>query len=1505
MRRFLIFCLLFMIFISILSVYINATGEGSIEDFSQPLNLNDNKAPDYANIDFAPVGDAYNYYRGSLNVVSDGTPEAKIDIHPDEFLWDKTKGKYHCIKTFVLDLERCEKAGGSLEEGKEFNFIVTQERLFRHLERPYTYTSETGAIARCSKMSDKIGYKQEVMVVVNPNKFSLLATKPAYRCSNYATKEACKDVKPNCEWNDEENKCEFVPNDDFDNENQVKYWFLENENCFIADINECEESKKWDIVNDLVYKALIEHYHNDDYDSSSAPIPGVFYHIKNFLNSDLVFATFFEKWAKFYIKELGGMDESERIYSYKTDLNKAPVSYDFSYPTYSFRGLNDIFIIDGSYISDANIWNKFQYINEMPDKDIVEFKGPVGSFKEPVAGEMVTYYLWKGIWTKIFTVTPELLNVTQNWTRTGNMSFYAGSGQDRTDACEFSCKNGEECNLLKKCKPYDPMDNDATQYEHCHGTEKKYDLCKGFVPCSIVRGFDGCPNDEYAPCTCNNDMGDCWGDLGEECKIVAQYKLMWDEPPEECKDAGFGTGGFEKYQVIFYTREWSDCISHWPCDDCDLGMKKTPEERKRIAPGPECKTKWILEGGLKGITTFEIPHSKVKGLPEGDLEGVRGLKVKKIADNIWEIEYDIDETMPLPKPKRIKTYKIKIIDTGNVPFDVTCAYLEKEGDTYTITRYYKTTMGRWTRLTIDSDIDFNFELKGDAKKLDINVNHKYRTGLREDKFYLACDRLSCSCCCNPGEYKFCLAGEMRGYHSEEHCGGVSEKVVCRGCSIFGCIGCSEFREEIKTYYREIETPWISDKYTIENVEKDDWKYSDGTDDKRIRYRLTFDATRYKEGNIMGTKGFVNLSISPDFFRGMTMVAADSQIDYHKLLSPVIHELWKKKSTHGPNRINYTIEDKYGYDSNEFYFPEQCRKICPVPPECVCSPDDITKPLCMKKSEVEYDDDIEDILCEHFYPDMDTDKCKKDITQGDIHVIKSLCDKYLEEIKLPECEFNHDRVYCYNKFKDDELYMKCYLKPYFYWRDDCVCTPNDCYENPCKSKRNFHEEEGSIIVNGDFEMGFEPEDRNKLGPWEVEDGNAEVVWMGRNGYALKISKGATVKQKIPLDVYHRFKDNDERNYICLEYGLLTTSYSASLASLGKSYEGKLTINISSTSDSVKYTIVECNNEECCEYRDWHLWCNKIPFDNITEIKLSSKEFTKEWINPETGLIEEYKTGFDVLIDNVNVGKYYDFVKFYNYELSGMELMDLPPTKTTGGLNRLIVTKLENGTHKENDEVWHYYTIYFRTYEEPYMDVYSGLELYDIVSRDEFENGNLTVYTFFRNYTIPLKDADIFKIRDAMDLTYSVEPYNKVILPGSNVKIMLTLFNIDKGRGEPEAKIYISSDEIDISTLNPTGLVYDEDIGEYYVITDENGKAEFTIKPNDFVCLRMKYYGSNDPTAFSNEKRICINVVTIKTTLLSPEIITLLLILIFAVFSYRFLGISRMDIKSWIEDLKGRR
>jgi hypothetical protein len=880
-----------------------------------------------------------------------------------------------------------------------------------------------------------------------------------------------------------------------------------------------------------------------------------------------------------------------------------------------------------------------------------------------------------------------------------------------------------------------------------------------------------------------------------------------------------------------------------------------------------------------------------------------------------------------------------LVETANMPFNITYVNITRNGSRYNITRVYVpdesgVNYDYSKEFIVTSKLILNYTLLETAKTLIIDLNNSYFTQVRRDIDYVACDYKSCKTGMN---YTLASAGKDK----TASCGAISTKG----------------EGDIKTYRRETVTELLEKEYEeIDTLKVDAVSHQDVLCNtlKQLKIEGTIDEYYDPQGNlIMYTSSAdpIKISITPDILSGFSFIVNDSAVAYSALYYPVRHQLTRKESAPYSDWEARSLADRYGYWDDRFGFPEQCKKTCPAL------------------------------------------KCTGPI--------------------------------------NDPLNVKCVDYDTFelVQRTDCANTPKDCYPNPCVSNRTYHEEEGSVVANGDFETG-------DLSLWKKQEGgnNAEVILSGHSGYMLRLKGG--IEQVIPN------LSSNPYNMICIEYGLEEYSKEGSI---------DLTVTVNGTDKAFN---VWKDSKECSDCLGWNKKC--FPVDGyISKVKVESK--TIAWI------------------DNINLGKYYDYVGMSTYATARLEYMDLP-TKGWGSFGMLKTSAIVRGGGTYSFEV--------ETMPRPYMDnrnfripidqaavilseldaagkqgseqsmpelkkafqengvtlsksvqiektggnwrVTNGDRNYDLYkdsegninvvgmgfeyaafSEDDYKNnGYFVLKTFFKDIYIPLSpnvkesregenpicyDVDI-KFRRPSKLAVDVSPNGYTLSPGTRVTATYKLTYVD-GTPIPNEKIYVDLAGANVWELSPEGVSKDymfsfqeigstqkqqenlrdhlirlgySDIAEkladaQYSQSEGNkltitGKISATIKVVDGVCNitvdnkdivigvadnsegKLLVYESKENmvlgyvTTDANGVAKCsfipkgttvggaspggatsspstastgIHVVSIKSPLFSREFLMLALILVLGVFSYRYFGNRKIDFYSWWRDFKGKK
>ncbi|MEM4347641.1 MAG: hypothetical protein QW802_03540 [Candidatus Altiarchaeota archaeon] len=416
------------------------------------------------------------------------------------------------------------------------------------------------------------------------------------------------------------------------------------------------------------------------------------------------------------------------------------------------------------------------------------------------------------------------------------------------------------------------------------------------------------------------------------------------------------------------------------------------------------------------------------------------------------------------------------------------------------------------------------------------------------------------------------------------------------------------------------------------------------------------------------------------------------------------------------------------------------------------------------------------------------------------------------------------------------------------REDCVCLPTLCFPNPCTSNRTYHEEEGSFIVNGDFEQDKD---------FWIGDGTISLG--GNSGKMLKLN--GRISQNLAKPV-----SSQPYGELCLEFKVNDTN--------------EFKIILSDSNKKVEHLICSQN---CKDIAGWTKKCFEIS-GNLSAVELLSDGET--------------------FIDNVNLGKFYDFINFETYNISEAEYKGVKQNP----FESLGLFSVDDVIHDGN-----YYTLTFDVTSRKYMNPKTGEALIYTLTDGDILNTTLTIYTFFKNETFSLfpdrKEKNLYvnvTLRNATLLKMEYYPKVNAISYGTRVSVYLNLSFYETGMPIANEKIYLSFLDIqDIWKLNPEGLKKEIVDGEVlaYVITDEKGIASFSFIPERTTTIQGIFLGNE--RASPAIEILEIPVIGINSPFLKIELFILLLIFYIALFSYRFFKPKRLDIYHWWEEFKGKR
>ena len=1008
--------------------------------------------------------------------------------------------------------------------------------------------------------------------------------------------------------------------------------------------------------------------------------------------------------------------------------------------------------------------------------------------------------LFDSSWGNVFMVTPFLEDnkLCWEWTSVGIGSIYDGSGFDRPDICKFACDAKKDCDMLDGCSAFREGGSSSCggsgsdECSHCI-VDSPTPHCEDDNDCSVVKG--SCT--ELSGTQILGEVIASEEDCFRTCKIEPrEYRLevdykpvAWFGPVPTCSGDWHGI----PYKVVHFgvapstpycCPEGSDIeeIEVYPHTWGDWGDPAPDSYKIKKCVYPY--------GTMLGVTSFTIPDT--------DIDDGTAVNKDKIEENKWNITHPA----------------FTLIETGNMPFEITRAYLSKSGDTYTITRIYKP-QDSDREFIVNSDLVFNYNLLDTANELKIDAEHKYISMLRRDKYYVACDEEVCTnevcvldaCSCDDFDWHVKKEPTYRDIH--RGCGGESRdryqhcwyRRKCNYNEDGDCTGCScSHKQETKLRKRiEKETEFIEDvSTTTQHIRIPHVSHENILDNTKINVTGIINQFVDDEGN-REISGTINVTLDPDILRMFIFQVNESTISYFPIVYPVKHYLYKKFPSPGDEETKvYTHHDSYGYERKEFDFNEVCKRECPSP-RCWCPPDDRFDVTCINDTGGE------------FKPNTDSDPS-----------------------------------------------------------NDCVCPQSDCYPDPCKSKRSFHEEQGIRIRNGEFEKPLGKEYKN----WAVTKGKVTRVPNGFSGYAVKLEDNGWIKQRITPIPLHTFPYNE----LCFMYAVEECKSGGYL---------KLYVNGNEKFklDCNSYTSPYCDlpsgwNRECVEIED----------------EISSIEFRSNNIK--------------VYLDNVNLGEYYDFVGLYTENRSSMKKyfdIGFKDYDFTGFLTAKANVRQNQTDHKTT------YTFDFNTLKISIINSTGGLEEYTLTAKDIEENANITIYSHFRNITIDLFPSSpnpnvnvILREASKIDYEFDTEPWN--IKPGEIVTGRLTLTYYDTGIPIRNQPIYIESGSGKVEFLSPPSLINDG-----YVTTDANGVASFTFKIHCFTILYFYFPGTmvaippaTNPVSPANAEAP-VGSTEFRSPFFHGEFLAnfliLILILIFILFSYRLFKRRRTDFGEWWKTLKG--
>ncbi len=221
--------------------------------------------------------------------------------------------------------------------------------------------------------------------------------------------------------------------------------------------------------------------------------------------------------------------------------------------------------------------------------------------------------------------------------------------------------------------------------------------------------------------------------------------------------------------------------------------------------------------------------------------------------------------------------------------------------------------------TINSYFVVDATLPEEARSLNIEANYSCKTRLDRQVYHVTC---------------------------KKKCGTDFAPYIIPCCPFWLCTlegknkGCKQANTE-----SIIDTSSLTDRWS----EIDSWMNGDTL----VRDGLLSTLDAEVSGSIKpnGDGGWVadlTLKPKPDIISGFVMTIGDHSMIYHQeRFYPVKHEMFRRFSAKGVEKKEYNIIDRYGYDSPEHGYLQQCKETCP-PLECEC-PTFITEPICWDPS----------------------------------------------------------------------------------------------------------------------------------------------------------------------------------------------------------------------------------------------------------------------------------------------------------------------------------------------------------------------------------------------------------------------------------------------------------------------------------------------------------------------------------------------------------------------------
>jgi len=250
-----------------------------------------------------------------------------------------------------------------------------------------------------------------------------------------------------------------------------------------------------------------------------------------------------------------------------------------------------------------------------------------------------------------------------------------------------------------------------------------------------------------------------------------------------------------------------------------------------------------------------------------------------------------------------------------------------------------------------------------------------------------------------------------------------------------------------------------------------------------------------------------------------------------------------------------------------------------------------------------------------------------------------------------------------------------------------------------------------------------------------------------------------------------------------------------------------------------------------------------------------------------------------------GIYYDFVDFHNYFLPE-NVTPFHIVENTESSSWISIEDMSYGVNlaKANSPRGRY-RFYFSCVN---VNLTAGSPNFE-------DDGKITLYTHFRNYTYKLSDN--LTSRGHTTISYSVNPLPEDIEPGDLVTVTLTLSCGAFPLGNEDVEIIVTNYQKELIGVSWSG-------DKAYVTTNGAGIASFSfVMRQDSAKVTLYYEGGRD--CGEEEVNFILGGEEVKSIITSVEFFLLIILFILAIFSYRFFKKGRLDFYEMWQEFRGEK